>query len=400
MYRDCGVGAPVVVSFVDHPDAVLAFRVVAATFTIAGLRMAHHAVLRKNLQFRTLAVLEAVAFVVYFATSIGLALAGAGFWSLIYSAIFSNVVMTIGVWFTSGFRPSFSFRWIHLRSVAAFSLNLSAFRFLNFFIQEGPRFLVGNYVSLEALGFYSQASRLVRYPLDTATIVYRRVLVPAMSRDQQNIDRLRSAFLRSIGVIAVAVVPFTLLAAVLAEPIILALPGEQWLPAVSLIRLLAVVGLLQTISGQSGIIFQIRDRTDLLLYWGMASGAVTISAFLIGLQWGVEGVAWGYVIAMVILTPPSFILPMRLIETPARRLWPLLRGVLLAGTALVTASFLVLQLTEAPGRNSWIPLLAGSAADGVAYLGVLVFTANQALIDLAEIVSPPLAKRLARVGTT
>ena len=132
----------------------------------------------------------------------------------------------------------------------------------------------------------------------------------------------------------------------------------------------------------------------------MASGAVTISAFLIGLQWGVEGVAWGYVIAMVILTPPSFILPMRLIETPARRLWPLLRGVLLAGTALVTASFLVLQLTEAPGRNSWIPLLAGSAAGGVAYLGVLVLTANQALIDLAEIVSPPLAKRLTRVGTT
>ena len=187
------LAAPVIVSFVDHPDAVLAFRVVAATFTIAGLRMAHHAVLRKNLQFRTLAVLEAVAFVVYFATSVGLAVAGAGFWSLIYSAIFSNMVMTIGVWFTSGFRPSFSFRWIHLRSVAAFSLNLSAFRFLNFFIQEGPRFLIGNYVSLEALGFYSQASRLVRYPLDTATIVYRRVLVPAMSRDQQNIDRLRSA---------------------------------------------------------------------------------------------------------------------------------------------------------------------------------------------------------------
>lgn len=390
------LGAPLMDRILDHESVVEAFRVVSLTFTIAGFRMAQLAVLRKNLRYRTLAMLDGVSFVVNFVVAVGMAVAGAGFWALIVGTLVSNVVFTAGAWVTSGFRPTMTFRWEHLRSVAAFSLNLSAYRFINFFSFQGDRFLVGSRLGAEALGFYSYANRLVRYPLDTAGVVYRRVLVPAMSKDQDDDAKVRTAFLRSTGVIAVTVVPFTLLAGVLAEEIILALPGEQWLPATQLVRLLAVVGLIQTVSGQTGVIFHIKGRTDLLLYWGIVSAVVTVGGYVIGVQWGAEGVAWGYLIAMALLLLPSYYLPMRLITTPVTHLWPVFRGILGAGAALTVTAWIVRSLTAGPGINSWIPLTAAGLAGGVVYLGVLVATRNQSLIDLAEIGSPPLARRIAR----
>ena len=391
------IAAPLMSHTVDHPHVVDAFRVVAFSFAIAGFRMTHMAVLRKSLRYRTLAILDVVSLLANVSVALSLAIAGAGFWALLLGTMAANVALTIGVWVVSDFRPAFSFQLAHLRSVAGFSLNLSGYRFINFFAAQGDRFIVGTFISTEALGFYSQANRLVRYPLDTATFVYRRVLVPAMSKDQDNDAKVRMAFLRSTGVIAVAVVPFTLTAAVLAEPLILALPGEKWLPAVPLIRLLAVVGLFTTVTGQTGVIFHIKGRTDLLLYWGIVASTATMTGYIVGLQWGVEGVAWGYLAAMAIITIPSYYLPLRLINTPIKVLLPVFRGIAGAGGALVVTAYLMLQLTGGPGVNSWIPLTIGSATGGMVYLIILVMTRNQSLIDLAEIGSPKLAKRISHL---
>jgi len=388
------VAAPLMKHALDHPDVVMAFRVVSVTFAIAGFRMAHHAVLRRDLRYRALATLDWTSFVVNASVAIFLAANGGGFWSIIFGTLAANVAMTVGVWATSGFRPVFTYDWSHLRSVASFSLNLSAFRIVNFFSAQGDRFLVGAYIGVDSLGYYSQANRLVRYPLDTAAIVYRRVLVPAMSKDQNDNRRLRAAFLRSTGASAVTVVPFTLLAAVLAEPLILALPGEQWLPAVPLLRLLAIVGLINTVAGQSGVVFMVKGRTDMLLYWGTTAAAITMAGYIIGLQWGVVGVAWGYVIAMSLLILPSFYFPMKLIDTPMRMLWHQLKRIALAGVLLAAVTYAVMTVLYSSGENPWPALIAGSVSGGVVYLGILVWLRDESFADLIEIGSPRIAKKL------
>jgi len=389
-------GAPLFGSVIDHPDAVLALRVVALSFTIAALRMVHLAVLRRDLRYRALAVLDVVSFSVNFLVAVGLAIAGAGLWSLVVGALAGGVTLTLGSWLVSGFRPSFSYSWSHLGSVASFSLNLSAFRFVNFFSRQGDRFLIGVYLGVDAAGFYSAANRLTRYPLDPTVVVYRRVFVPAMSKQKDDTERLRTTFLRSTGAIAVIVVPPTLLSAVLAEPMILALVGEKWLSVVPLVRLLAVVGLLQSAAGQAGVLLQIKGRADLLLYWGIFSGVLSVSAYAVGLNWGVEGVAWAYALVTAFMTIPSFIMPMRVINTELRRVWFVLRGVVVAGAALTAAAYGALRILDGTGANPWVQLIVGSLAGGLAYLAVLLAGRNRALLDLVELGSPGLANRIER----
>ena len=51
-----------------------------------------------------------------------------------------------------------------------------------------------------------------------------------------------------------------------------------------------------------------------MFYWGIASGTFMILAFLVGLRWGILGVAAAYSIASFVLFYPSFSLPFRLVD--------------------------------------------------------------------------------------
>ena len=64
-----------------------------------------------------------------------------------------------------------------------------------------------------------------------------------------------------------------------------------------MIRILAWVGLVQSLVRLNSSVLQARDRTDLLLRWSRLITVVNVVAFVVGLQWGIVGVAACYAIA-------------------------------------------------------------------------------------------------------
>jgi PST family polysaccharide transporter len=78
--------------------------------------------------------------------------------------------------------------------------------------------------------------------------------------------------------------------------------------------------MIQAIGATVGPIYQAKGRTDWIFLWGIGSGIFVTIAFVVGLQWGVVGVAGAYTIAGIILFYPNFILPFRLIELKFREL--------------------------------------------------------------------------------
>jgi PST family polysaccharide transporter len=114
---------------------------------------------------------------------------------------------------------------------------------------------------------------------------------------------------------------------VVAEPFILVMLGEKWTPVIPIFRVLAAVGVFQSVQTTVGQIYIAKSRTDLMLYVGLANTAVSVAAFFIGVQYGVLGVAIAYAVAyfsamLFVSLLPAF----RLIALPFRefvwRLFP------------------------------------------------------------------------------
>jgi O-antigen/teichoic acid export membrane protein len=131
--------------------------------------------------------------------------------------------------------------------------------------------------------------------------------------------------------------------------------GPQWEAVVPLIMILAPVGMMESVSTMNGNIYAARGRTDLQFRVGLIFVALTTLSFVIGLRWGIVGVASGYALASSGLFYPSLAIPYRLIglkvTDAARVLWrPFVNG------AATLASLLAIRAAFPPDISNGLAL--------------------------------------------
>ena len=204
--------------------------------------------------------------------------------------------------------------------VSGYSLNLTGFNIVNYFIRNADYMLVGRFLGAESLGFYTLAYTMLLFPIRNISAVIGRVMFPLYSQIQEDNARMRGAHLKVVGSIALVTFPMMFGLVVLRDFVVLALLGEKWSPVIPLLLYLGPVGLVQSVGTTLGTIYQAKGRTDLMLYWGLGAGILIISAFAVGLHWGILGVAIAYAMITALLFYPGQAIALSLIRLPAYRL--------------------------------------------------------------------------------
>jgi len=176
--------------------------------------------------------------------------------------------------------------------------------------------LVGYFLGVAAVGYLNIAQRVVDTLFDLLSGAAYNVALPFFSRRQHDRAQMQRAFYATNEFAALSVPPIFAGLAVCAAPIVLLMLGEQWLPAVPLIQVLAISAALQFIllfanvaimaTGRPGVLFGLSLVTFsfaigglLLLQPGDALGAALLWAgriavtgpIIIGLAWYYLGVS-------------------------------------------------------------------------------------------------------------
>jgi PST family polysaccharide transporter len=138
---------------------------------------------------------------------------------------------------------------------------------------------------------------------------------------------------------------------VLAKPFVLVLFGPQWMPAIVIVAVLAPIGLIQSAGTTVGVIYQAKGRTDWMFRWGVGVGILVMIAFVIGLRWGILGVAVAYGIVSLLCAYHNFAIPFRLIGLSMREfgrvLWrPFFCSLVMAGVLIVIKFILPASLSH------------------------------------------------------
>jgi PST family polysaccharide transporter len=323
------VCSPLIASFYQEPRVIPVLRVLSLTFFISGFSILQKALLERDLAFNTLAKVELSAVVSGSVVGIGSALLGFGVWSLVYQSLAVVIATTLSLWVATRWKPQLTFCGSELREVSNYSLNLTGFNIYNYFSRNADYLLIGRFLGTQDLGYYTLAYRLMIFPLLNISLMLSRVMFPVFSQFQDDNAKFSRVYLKVVGAIALITFPMMIALWAVAEPFIVTLFGSQWRPVILLLMILAPVGMGQSIGTTVGQIYQAKGRTDWLFRWGVVAGLVFMIAFVIGLHWGIVGVATGYAIAYTILQYPSFAIPFRLINL---RVWDL-------GTILVRPLF-------------------------------------------------------------
>jgi len=367
------VGAPLTSRMLDNPSVVPVLQFIGLDLAISSFGNIQQALLRRGLAFRRLVTVTLSGVAVSAVVSVALAAAGVGVWSIVAGTLAGSVTSVVVSWRLSAWRPSMTFRWSELSGIAGFSLNLTAFNFVNFFLVNADKVIVARALGVRALGIYSLAQRLLMYPIYSIGTVLQEVLFPTFARMADD-EELQRGYLRACGGIAMVTFPLMVGAAVVVHPFVLAVLGDKWLPIVPLVRIFGPIGALQAVMYTVSTLYVAKARTDWLFRWGLGSGALVLISYAVGVRWGLVGLAAGYAVAIAVLTLPAFVIPFRLIHLPIRRLavvlWPYAKATAVMAAVSVGVQLLVARVASGPTVVLVVSALAGAITYGLALLAI------------------------------
>ncbi len=360
--------------FFQEPRLPAIVRALSVSFLITAAGSVHNALLTRSMSFRHIAYIDLMSSVAGYVIAITGALSGIGVWSLVFANLANAIVTTLGYWWFGRWTPRLEVDRREIRSIARFSLNLSGFGLVNYFNRNADNIVVGRILGAEPLGFYQMAYNLMLYPIQNISSVLGQVLLPAFSKIQSDDDRFRSAYIRSSMLIGLITFPLLMGMAVLADPLVRAVLGDKWVAVIPLFRILAPVGIIQSVQGSIGQIYVAKGRTDLMFRWGMGAAVVLLTGFMLGVRFGVRGVAVAYAVSYIgVLMYPGFAIPFRLIGLSfsffARCFWPQL-AISLAMTAICAGW--INSLAAMSYSNPWGILISTSLIGAFVYIALMV----------------------------
>lgn len=294
--------APLIAWFYEEPDLTKLLRVYSATLVLFPLYFIPKNLLAKRLAFARLATIEFVPVLLASGTMVGLAYEGFGPWAIILGDL---TIRTGQLVLSNLFNPYMPRLVLDLRRVKGmlkFGAYVTGARLL-FNIRSNVDYLiVGKVYGAEKLGLYTVAFRMVVDLTRILVAIINQVAFPTFAKLQDQIERLRKYFF-TIARFCLALFGQLLIAvAVFADWILIAFGYEQYLPAVPIIHVLALIGAFRAVTPLIAPLLQARGRADLNFRFSLWSTTLVPVACLIGASISLIGVAWALVVLVPILT--------------------------------------------------------------------------------------------------
>lgn len=375
------LGAPLVSRVFEEPRLTGVVQVIALSFLLRMLSVVHRSKLEKDLDFRRRAVPEIAGALVKGVVSIGLAVAGAGVYSLAWGQVAGAAATTVLYWVLArwSFRPVLD--GAVARDLLRFGVPMTVLGLLTAATQSLDQLIIGGRLDAEALGQYSIAYRLPELFVLHFCYLISGSLFPAYALANQDPEQLRRGFRRALRLVSVVTVPLGIGLALVASDLIPVLFGPQWERAVPVMQLLALGTTLRSLSFNVGDVYKAVGRLGVLnrlavlrlvvsapLLWFVApAGIVAVAAMLLGI-----------LSAMTVL---RLVVASRLMHVPLRALllefWPAAASAAVMAGAVTGAAILLSDLSSV----TRLPLLV--VVGGLAYAAALAVVSRSTVQQFA-----------------
>ena len=339
------------------------------------------ALLTRELQFRTLELRTIVATAAGCAAGICFAVLGFGAWAIVVQTLVVAGTSTALLWRASPWRPKWTFSTASLRDMSGYASHVFGSHALSWGTTNLDNFLIGRFLGATTLGAYTIAFSLMITPVRRIAYPVMQVFFPAFSKLREP-DRVADAWLRAVRMVALIVVPLMLGLIVVAPDLIDVLFGEEWHAAVPVIQILAPVGLIQALIAMNDAVLQAIANTRTLFRFTAVLSVVTVAAFAAGIPFGLEGVAWAYLIVTVAMQPIYLWLTTRAVGITA---WDWLRsiaGVLQAGAVMLLVVFIARELLVGTDVETGERLVALILTGALAYVPLAVWRVPEAWAEV------------------
>ncbi|MAT96899.1 MAG: colanic acid exporter [Anaerolineaceae bacterium] len=375
--------SPLIARFYNQPDLIPLTIVSSINFFVGSFSVIHISLLKKELNFKKLAAAELSAVIVSGVFAVLMAWFGWGVWSLVLQSVLLTTITAVLLWIFNDWRPNWRFRWSSVKDLLGFSANLLGFTSFNYWIRNADNLLIGRFLGTLALGIYSYSYSIMLLPLSLVSRTISDVMFPALSSIQDDKPRIARIYLSMTRAIALVTFPMMVGLWVVTERFVLVIFGTQWLGMVPILKVFSIIGLIQSIGTLNGNLYLSQGRSDLQFKVGLVIGTLGVGSILIGLRWGIEGVAIAYGIFSVLVVYPSIHIAVSLVDLTFIKVAENLLSITLCSWIMAFFVWGIGQFLP-PEWPDWLNLLIQVFTGSIIYFGLIHFLNIQAYYELRK----------------
>ncbi|MEO1525490.1 MAG: lipopolysaccharide biosynthesis protein [Planctomycetota bacterium] len=295
------LSTPLIAWLFHSPELRNILPVLIWIFPFQAITSVCEAILYRRLDFKKLAFLDVIVYVFAYALVASLlAFLGHGVWSLVWAQVSSVVLKCVLVFRASPF-PLMPLldgakMLVHVRQAFGFTVD----GLISFVSVQGDNLTIGLLLGPVSLGLYGRAYQLMSMPISLFGQVMKKVLFSTFSRVKDEEERLSIAVRRGLAGVALVTIPIASILVVTAPEMIRVILGPAWIDATLPFQILApgmflrlAYRLADNLAWSKGAVYKSARRR------GVYAGCVIVGA-VVGSGFGIPGVAFGIIVALVI----------------------------------------------------------------------------------------------------
>lgn len=377
------VVAPLLSRWTGATELTPVLQILALLLPLAALTSVPSAILTRQLRFDTLTKRTIAGVTVGGIAGVLAAVLHAGVWSLVIQQLAAATIGALLLWTSVQWRPTAELGMRHMRDIATIGLAVVANSVAWFVCQRADQAVLGAAMGARELALYAMGMKLIMTIIDLVCSPIGRAALPILSEQQDDGVAFERIYVRLTTAAAAIAVPILVGSSLVAPEGLTAGLGERWGPSAMVVRLLLGYGLVTVLftTYDPAMIAKARTRLYLLM---LVSGAVTTPvASLIGVRWGLAGVAMAVTINHVLhgvvgIFALQISLRVRVISL-VTSVWPVFAA---SGcmAAVVTLWRLVAPTSTAP----WPTLLVSIVLGAAAYTGAMSVLAPKLMAELKQ----------------
>jgi O-antigen/teichoic acid export membrane protein len=355
-----------IAQFMDEPKVAEMVVAGALTFAIYSMGSTSQAMFLREMRFRGIEVRTWLAFLAGGVVAVIAAASGAGPWALALQQIAYMAALVAALWWRAGWRPTLNFSGSVFRELGSFAIRIAGGRWARLTELLVLSLLIGKLAGIPDLGAWTFAMSMVILPMTLIVLPTSEVLFSAFSRLRDEPQRMSALWLDSIGYLAAVLLPLLLGLMIVSPDLVPVLFGSRWEVSVGVLQILCVYVLIRGLQAWGGVYMDAVGRPEVTLWTQLASLCLTPVGVVIGVNWGIEGVAACFVSCQLIAVEiPMLVIVLSRMRLSLRTVAAHLVGITAASLVMAAACLLGRSVLDAIGVGM-IGRVASTTALGTA----------------------------------
>lgn len=295
--------SPFIVAFYSEPRLEKVLTTTSIMFLFMYFGSVQSILLRKELRFKSIAIIDICGYGIGFPVTIFLAFNGYAELSLVYGGLTTHLVRTameiyLGREF---FTPSFSFRIKEIKEHLKFGVFNLGESLVNLVQNNWDNIIIGKILGAKYLGIYTLALQLGYYPVSKLNPLILQVAYPMIAKLKHDAIAFKNSYIKILDILSFLNYPLLAGLYVTVESLVPLVYGPGWEETYPLIKIFVFVSAVSCIAHPLFTIAYAKGKPKYLFYLSLVTLALKIPlVYLLSKYWHVTGVAMAILITTLI----------------------------------------------------------------------------------------------------